>query len=145
MSNASNYLESGLLTHIFRTSSFSKPSTIAVGLTQNVPVDSDIGSTPNELANTGAYARVNVGAPSDSLWGPPVQDSFGSGYLGNTSAITFPTASANWGNTSGVIVTDSSTYGAGNILFWGAIPTPRNILANDTFSFGVSGLKIFVN
>ena len=80
MAALSDYLESGLLTHIFRGSTFSKPSTIAIALTSGVPKDSDNGSTIPELpsgVNNGAnfvstnYARINLGSPAttgNSIW-----------------------------------------------------------------------------
>lgn len=80
MAALSDYLESGLLTHIFRGSTFAKPSTIAIALTSGVPKDSDNGNTIPELAsgvNNGNnfvstnYARVNLGSPAstgNSVW-----------------------------------------------------------------------------
>lgn len=80
MAALSDYLESGLLTHIFRGSTFAKPSTIAIALTSGVPKDSDNGNTIPELpsgVNNGAnfistnYARVNLGSPAttgNSVW-----------------------------------------------------------------------------
>ena len=49
MASLSDYLESGLLHHIFRGESFSKPSKIAIALTSGVPQDSDTGFTIPEL------------------------------------------------------------------------------------------------
>ena len=71
MAAISDYLESQLLNHIFRGSTFAKPTDIAIALTNAVPKDSDTGSTIDEVSqtegarNTG-YARVSLGAPADS-------------------------------------------------------------------------------
>ena len=80
MAALSDYLESGLLSHIFRGSTFAKPTTIALALTSGVPKDSDTGSTIPELPSgvakgatfvTTNYARVSLGSPAttgNSTW-----------------------------------------------------------------------------
>ena len=80
MAALSDYLESSLLSHIFRSSSFAKPQQIAIALTSGVPLDSDNGSTIPELpsgVNKGNnfistnYARINLGSPSgvgNTVW-----------------------------------------------------------------------------
>jgi hypothetical protein len=80
MAALSDYLESGLLSHIFRNAAFPRPSAIAVALTSGVPLDSDNGITIPELPTTvlnGAttvptnYARISLGNPSvsgDATW-----------------------------------------------------------------------------
>lgn len=80
MAALSDYLENGLLSHLFRNTAFERPSTIALALTSGVPLDSDDGSTIGELASGVArgtnfistnYARVDLGDPStdgDNTW-----------------------------------------------------------------------------
>jgi len=73
MAALSDYLESGLLSHIFRGATFAKPTTIALALTSGVPKDSDTGATIPELPSgvtkgatfvTTNYSRVNLGSPA---------------------------------------------------------------------------------
>jgi hypothetical protein len=80
MAALSDYLESGLLNHIFRNTPFNRPSTIAIALTSGVPLDSDSGSTIPELpsgVNRGTnfvptnYKRINLGNPAtvgNNVW-----------------------------------------------------------------------------
>jgi hypothetical protein len=80
MAALSDYLESGLLSHIFRGASFSKPSNISIALTSGVPKDSDTGATILELPSgvfkgnvlvSTNYSRVSLGSPTatgDSTW-----------------------------------------------------------------------------
>jgi hypothetical protein len=80
MAALSDYLESQLLNHVFRNSSFAKPSNISIALTSGVPVDSDTGSTIPELPSgvqrgnnfvSTNYQRINLSAPSgagNSTW-----------------------------------------------------------------------------
>lgn len=80
MAALSDYLESGLLSHIFRGTAFSKPSNISIALTSGVPKDSDTGATIPELPSgvfkgnvlvSTNYSRVSLGTPAstgDSTW-----------------------------------------------------------------------------
>ncbi len=76
MAAISDYLEDKLLNHIFRQSSFDKPSNISIALTSDVAKDnqtgtdaefpelpSSVGTGPSAV-NTG-YARINLGDPED--------------------------------------------------------------------------------
>lgn len=77
MTALSDYLESGILTHLFRSGSFSKPSNISIALTSDVAKDNDTGASIPELP-TGVllgsittstnYQRKSLGSPSDSKW-----------------------------------------------------------------------------
>lgn len=140
----SNYLESGVLNHIFRSATFSKPTTVAVALTTDYPTEDQTGGTINEIANAGSYARVDLGAPADADWNFMTQSN-GSGLIDNVNQISFPQATANWGHASGVVLLDSATYGAGNVLMMAPLPNPRDIQNNDTFSFGAGDLDILLN
>lgn len=76
MAALSDYLESGILNHLFRGTTFAKPSTIAIALTSGVPKDNDNGTNIPELPSgspTGqtGYSRINIGSPSvngNSFW-----------------------------------------------------------------------------
>lgn len=80
MAALSDYLESGLLSHLFRDTAFDRPSTIALALTSSVPLESQSGASIPELPSginqgvnfvTTNYARVNLGDPStsgDATW-----------------------------------------------------------------------------
>jgi len=73
MAALSDYLESQLLNHIFRDSTFDKPSNISIALCSGVPLDSDTGSTLPELPSgigglDTRYRRYSLNEPSDSSW-----------------------------------------------------------------------------
>jgi len=74
MAALSDYLESGLLNHIFRGQEFPKPSSIAIALTSGVPLDSDTGETIPEIPSgidkggifvSTNYQRLDLGNPKD--------------------------------------------------------------------------------
>lgn len=77
MTALSDYLESGILTHLFRSGSFPKPSNISIALTSDVAKDNDTGVSIPELPTgvmigttpTGTnYKRQSLGSPSDAKW-----------------------------------------------------------------------------
>jgi hypothetical protein len=147
MANMSNFLESGLLNFLFRGNSggFTAPLNISIALCSGIPDDASQGHTLPELANAGSYARANLGAPSNSVW-TEISQAFGaqsSGNIDNVGAITFTTATANWGWVSGVAIVNSGVYGAGQVLLWGRLATPREVLSSDTLSFGAGAFDIF--
>lgn len=71
MAALSDYLESGVLNHLFRTTPLSKPSKIAIALTSDVAKDSNDGAsipeipTQSNIGSTG-YDRVDLGDPSQN-------------------------------------------------------------------------------
>lgn len=75
MAALSDYLESGLLSHLFRNAAFPRPSAIAIALTSSVPLDSDTGSTLPEIPSgtlnglnwvSTNYQRIPLGPPASS-------------------------------------------------------------------------------
>jgi len=76
----SDYLESGLLSHVFKNTAFVRPTEIAIALTSGVPVDSDTGFTIPEIPSGVAkgnnfvktnYARITLFNPAtsgDIMW-----------------------------------------------------------------------------
>jgi hypothetical protein len=137
MPSLSNYAQSGLYNHFFRSATFAKPSTIAIALTTNIPTESDTGATIAELPNANGYTRV-MNASGDAYWRHVIP---GSGD--NAIEIAFPTATGDQGMVSGVVILDSNTHGAGNSLMFGALPTPRDIKSGDVFRFVIGNFDIF--
>ena len=156
MAALSDYLESGLLHHVFRGQSFPKPSNIAIALCSGVPTDSDTGATIPEMSsgdgvNKTGYARLDLGNPStlgDARWDYTTEDhAVGSGLIKNKSAFLFDegegtAALTDWGWVSGIAVLDSGEYGVGNLLMHSALDNPRIIYTGDTVKFDISTLQI---
>jgi hypothetical protein len=136
MANASDYLEQQIYNHIFRDDTFSKPSTIAIGLTLDIPTDD---GSYTEVPNANGYARY-PNASGDSVWS--IMAAPGSGT--NDIEFAFPAATADWGTVSGVIITDDETYNGGNVLMHGTLGSPRNVQTGDTFKFAISSIDVSV-
>lgn len=142
MAGFSDYAESGIVSHFFRTDTLEKPTVIAIALCANIPVDSDTGALTNkELANTGSYARQTLN-PLDANWTyTQVGDS---GVISNASTITFTAATADWGWVSGVAIVTSATYGAGNYIVGGAITTPKLIGNGDQLKCNAGDISLYL-
>ena len=144
MSAMTNYLEDALINFILRdnpSDDFVKPgANIYVGLIAYYDAAvCEAGTLTQEAVLTakgGAYARVQKTGVGQLHWDDPD----GGGATANKTAITFPTATADWGHVSGVIVVDAST--AGNVLLHGALTTPREVKNGDVFKFNIGDLDI---
>jgi|TARA_B100001094_G_scaffold89741_2_gene85719 hypothetical protein len=148
MAALSDYLESGLLNYLFRGQAFAAPSNISIALTSGVPHDSDTGETLPEVpsglngVSTG-YARVNLGAPADTVWSYTTADNTqGSGIVRNSGQIVFPTALLDWGAVNGVAITTHADYGSGQLLMHAPLSNPRSIFAGDNVKFDYNTLEI---
>ena len=155
MAALSDYLESGLLHHIFLGQTFEKPSGMVIALTSGVPTDSDTGSTILELpsgidgVDTG-YSRIDLGNPSsvDAKWTYTTADhAAGSGVIGNASSYIFDTALVDWGLVQGIAICDSGTHatstaGGGNLLMHATLDNPRTIYTGDSVKFDTDTLQI---
>ena len=138
MSAASNYTEDRTLDFWLKANSQSStaPATVYVGLftsddsTGGTSDNLEAGTLTNEVSTSGtAYVRkaVTFGTISN-------------GSVSNSANITFDTAAANWGTITHVAVMDAST--AGNVLFYGALDTAREILTDDTFQITTGNLTV---
>jgi hypothetical protein len=133
MSAMSDYLEGQLRAHIFRTASFTKPTTLAIGLFTAAPSDAGGGTE----VSGGSYARVSAN-PLDANW---TAASSTDGVTTNTNAITFAAPTATWGTVTHFGIFDATT--AGNLLVWGTLTASRVISNGDAApSFAAGALSI---
>ncbi len=136
MSNASDYLEGQIGTHLLRTGSWAKPSTIYVALFTTLPAEDGTGGVE---VSGGSYARVLHG-PSDAAWSAPTA---GNGEHANASNVVFPSPTGNWGNVVGFALYDDPT--AGSFLVGAALAAARNILSGDPApNFPTNTLKVVI-
>lgn len=132
---ASDYLETQILTHLFRTGSWTKPAALWVALFTAAPSDAGGGTE----VSGGGYARVNL-PPLDANWAAPTA---GNGLTSNLVAITFPAPTANWGTVTHFGIFDASS--AGNLLIWDALTASQVINTGaPAASFAVGALQITV-
>lgn len=151
MAALSDYLESGLLHHVFRGASFPKPSSVAVALTTGVPLDSHTGSTLPEVpltingSGTG-YSRFNLGSPTssgDTVWAYNLLDhAAGSGLIKNSIVFSFNPALCDWGGVSGIALLDNPAHGSGNLLMHATLNNPRQVYLGDSIQFDLNNFQV---
>lgn len=131
MSQMSDYLENAIINHIFRGTTFTAPTTLYIALYTAAPTDAGGGTE----VTGGSYARVAVTC-NTSNW---AATSGTNGLTSNSNAITFPTATANWGNVVAIGIFDAAS--GGNLLIW---LTQSSIAVNSgqTASFAAGALSV---
>lgn len=138
MSSASNYLEEAVLDFWLKANSgtYTAPTTVYVALftsddsTGLTSENLEAGTLTNEISTAGTgYVRkaVTFGTITD-------------GVVSNSANVTFDTALTDWGTVTHVAVMDASA--TGNVLFYGALTTAREILTDDTFQITSTNLQI---
>ena len=138
MSAMSDYLEGQLRAHVFRTNSYTKPTTLRVALATAATTDAQTGATLTEVANSNAYARTGPN-PLDANW---TAASSTDGLTDNAAAITFPTATGSWGTVTHCMIVDSATHGAGNSIVHGSLSASKAVAINDIFEFAAGALDV---
>ena len=134
MSAASNYLENKVLDHVLTATSFTAPAVRHLALFNNTSgiaaANLEAGTLTDEISTSGTgYGRQTV--------------TFAAANQGSSATnvtVTFPAAQANWGTVTHVAVMDAGT--AGNVLFYGAVTTPKTIETGDTFQVSSGNLTI---
>lgn len=139
MSSASNYVEDLTLDFWLKANSqtTTAPATVYVGLFNSDP---STGSTLENLeagtltdeCSGGGYARKAI--------------TFGTitnGSVSNSANVTFdPATDDGWGTVTHIAILDSATTGAGNVLFYGALDTAKQIASGDTFQITASNATV---
>ncbi len=134
MSAASNYLENKVLDHVLTATSYTAPGTRYLALFNNTSgsaaTNLEAGTLTDETSTSGtAYGRKTVTFAAAS-----------SGTSATNATVTFDAATANWGTITHVAVMDAAT--SGNVLFWGAVTTPKTIETGDTFQVSSGNLTV---
>ena len=130
----SNYLENKVLDHLFGATIYTPSSTLYIALNTGVPAPGDDAGAGFLEPSGNAYARVSM-TNNKTNW-----TTASSGALENATAITFPTATGNWGTVTHFGIYDNSS--GGNILGSGALTISKTITSGDTASFASGALDI---
>ena len=134
MAGLTNYLEDKIINHVFGTTTFTKPTNWYVGLLTASPSDSAAGTE----VSGGSYARQVC---AFTITGT------GTAQAANTSAITFPTATADWGIVGWIGIYDAAS--SGNLVAFQNLQksdfstsTTKIVNDGDVFKFNASTIKI---
>ena len=127
----SNYLEAKLIGVSLLGSSFTAPTTTYLSLATTVASD---GAFFTEVTTNIGYTRQPI------LWSAPT--SLNDTTVVNSANVPMGTATTPWGTITHVGIYDGGTIGAGNLLFWGAVTTPRSVETNDAVSIPAGQLTV---
>jgi len=134
MAGLTNYLEDKIINHVFGSTTYTKPTNWYVGLLTATPSDSAAGTE----VSGGSYARMVC---AFTITGSGLAEAK------NTSAITFPTATADWGVVGWVGIYDALS--SGNLAAYQNLQqsdfstsTTKTINDGDIFKFNASTIKI---
>jgi hypothetical protein len=138
MSAFSDYLEAAIINATLRGFAFpTPPTTVYLALFTVSPTDANTGGELTSGSSPG-YARVAV--PNNG-WAAPSAGAGGVTTTSNINALEFPEATSNWaGPITHFGILDAST--GGNLLYHGALTTPRSISAGDVLRFGSGALIV---
>lgn len=130
MGSLTDYAENRALNHFFNSSQ-AVGGTVHMLLCTADPTDAATGASCNEVANTNNYARrtITFGAPSARR-------------VTQSAQVDFNQASGAWGTVTHWAISDSATYGAGNILAHGAFTAPFSPVNGNTPRIPISTVYI---
>ena len=130
MTAMGDYLENAIVNYFLRNTSVSTPATnVWVALYTSATTDTGGGTE----VSGGSYARQRV--QGTGAWDAP-----SNGATQNTGAVTFPTATANWGTVSHVAVRGGAA--GSNLLYHGPLTSNKTVNSGDTFRFNAGALDI---
>lgn len=133
MGSLSDYAEQKIIDHLLGVTSYTQLTNLYVALAASNVTDADTGATFDEVPNANNYARVNF-----NDWTAAASRS-----LSNNSIIQFNQATGgNWGTVTDIVVLDSATHGAGNIIAYDAMPSSQTINEDDQPSFAAGAVVI---
>lgn len=127
MSDLSDFFENTIGDHMLRNQAYTPPTTIYVAaFTASTGLEANTGVT-GEVTG-GSYARQSVALAA-----------FSGGASSNSSDITFPTATADWGTVTHSALVDHATntnFGVDvNVLMWDALAASKVVNNGDTLKF----------
>lgn len=136
----STYCAHKILDFLFRNQAFTPPAT-HIGLVTANPTDASTGATLTE-PSTNNYARklVDHVAGTSPTWAAAVAN-----LVDNVHAITFATPSGSWGLITGMVVIDSITVGAGNVLFYEVDVTDQTPDNGDTVQIAAGAFDVTID
>lgn len=106
------------------------PTEYYIGLSTTTPNIN--GSNVNEPPASAFYQRIKL----TSLSAPTA------GVVTNTADISWPESTSDWGVVTSYVIYDSATVGAGNLLMFGDLTTPRSVEKDTIMTIKTAYLKL---
>lgn len=141
MAGFTNYFENKLIDHLMRgsTGAYTLPGTLYLALFTADP-DFEAGTGGTEVTG-GSYARKSVTMTS-ATWNAAADASPNGKKVTNSAALSFTTATADWGTVCAALLVDTASAGWTN-AYWGEGLTVDKLVSNgDTFSFPAGSIEL---
>lgn len=143
MSAMSDHLESLVANAVLRGTVFPAIGPVSMALCVSppppatpTPPSEAVGGNINEATYPG-YQRAGLGTPSEA-WSAPTTG----GLVTNLKVITFPAHSGQPGSAAAYVTHWAMLDGTGNLLFTGAMTTPKSIEPGDVPSFPIGSIQL---
>lgn len=125
MAALSDYLENLLLDWSMTAGAATRPTAWYLALYTAAPTDAGGGTE----VSTGGYARQTIAFGAAAA-----------GTTSNTGTVTFTASGASWGSITHIGILDALTVG--NLLWHGAMTTPRTIGDGDSLEFAIGAVDL---
>lgn len=120
-----------ILDKAFGNVDYQTPNNYYIGLSTTAPNPSGTGVTEPSV---GAYARISVNNNKTSF------STTSNGVLYNSTQFEFPESTTSWGTITHVFIADAQN--GGNILYYDALTTARQVQAQTSLIFIPNSIKI---
>ena len=120
------------LDYDFGRVSYSPPTTLYLGLS-TTPISQD-GTGATEPSGTAGYTRVTITNDKTKF------STSSNSELYNVVDLSFPESTASWGTITHVFIADALS--GGNIRYYEALPTPRQVQPQTSLMFAQQTLRI---
>ena len=123
----STYLADKLNDHVLRNTVYTPPSSVYLAIfTSANGLDSNDAPSQDEVSG-GAYQRITIDGTSKQFTLSAAKTA------SNNEDWEFSKATAPWGIVTHSAIMDAVT--GGNVLYWDALTTPRDVVVNDILRF----------
>ena len=128
-----NFGEDAWMGHLF-ASAHTPAATIYVALATADPGEAATGAAMSEVANSGSYARTAITFTAAATR-----------RVTQTGAVTFPQATGAWGTVTHWALVNTNTYGAGNVLAYGAFTSSFSPVTGNTPSIASGQIYVEIS
>ena len=134
MGALSNYAKDKMLNHLLNNIDLAPQANVYLALCTTTPDATKTGATIVEVANANNYSRKAI-AFSAAASRKVVQNGI----------VTYDQASGAWGTVTGWAIVDSATWGAGNMLAFGAFTSSFGVVSGNTPSIASTQVQVQIN
>lgn len=127
-----SYLQKKILDHLIGVTPYTAPAALYLSLHTADPTDA--GSLVDEISTSGTgYVRQSLATKMGAT-------DLTTGISLNTSTISFPTITADYGTVTYIGIADAIS--GGNLLVWGGISEPQNKITGESYQFTASQISL---